>query len=301
MKRGVWAATALVAMAGLLAGSAARAQGLDRSASDRTAVKVSFVSFPVSAQGKSWQTAGELREPNLDPGRTGPLPAVVIVHGSGGVDSRGENYARALNKAGFATLEIDLWAARGVVRAEDRPKAVAETLPDAFAALHFLSRRSGIDAKRIGIMGFSWGGVVSMLSATREGHDAFAAPGEAFAAHAPLYPVCWVYNRAPGYAFADLTGAPVLIQAGAKDLYDAPDSCETLRAGLPEAARKLVSVTVYPDAGHAWDRREPDSVITDPFSHQGKGGEVPFRWNGAAARKSTEAVVGFFQAMPPSP
>jgi len=226
---------------------------------------------------------------------------VVIVHGSGGVDSRGENYARALNKAGFATLEIDLWSVRGVAKPEDRPKAVAETLPDAFGALHFLSRRSGIDPKRIGIMGFSWGGVVSMLSATREVNDALAAPGEAFAAHAPLYPVCWVYNHVPGYAFAELTGAPVFIQAGAKDLYDAPDSCERLQAGLPEPARKLVRVTVYPDAGHAWDRREPDTVITDPTSHQGKGGEVPFRWNGAAARRSTEAVVGFFQRMPVRP
>ena len=301
MKRGVLAATALAVMAGLLAGSAVRAQGLDRSASDRTAVKVSFVSFPVSAGGKTWQTAGELREPNLSPGQTGPLPAVVIVHGSGGVDSRGENYARALNQAGFATLEIDLWSVRGVAKPQDRPKAVVETLPDAFAALHFLSGRSGIDPKRIGIMGFSWGGVVSMLSATREAHDALASPGEAFAAHAPLYPVCWVYNHVPGYAFAELTGAPVFIQAGAKDLYDAPDSCETLRASLPEAARKLVRVTVYPDAGHAWDRREPDTVITDPTSHQGKGGEVPFRWNGDAARKSTEAVMAFFRDMPARP
>ena len=91
----------------------------------------------------------------------------------------------------------------------------------------------------------------------------------------------------------------MFIQAGAKDLYDAPNSCETLRRPA-EAARKLVSVTVYPDAGHAWDRREPDTVITD-LSHQGKGGEVPFRWNGVVARKSTEAVVGFFRRMPARP
>ena len=60
-------------------------------------------------------------------------------------------------------------------------------------------------------------------------------------------------------------------------------------------------MTVYPDAGHAFDRREPDTVITDPFSHQGKGGEVPFRWNASATRKATAAVVAFFQKMPPAP
>jgi len=84
---------------------------------------------------------------------------------------------------------------------------VAETLPDAFAALAFLAARPGVDARRIGIMGFSWGGVVSMLSATRTANQTFGRPDLAFAAHAPLYPVCWVYNRVPGYEFVDLTGA----------------------------------------------------------------------------------------------
>ncbi len=35
-----------------------------------------------------------------------PYPAVVIVHGSGGVDGRGAFYAKALNEAEIATFEI---------------------------------------------------------------------------------------------------------------------------------------------------------------------------------------------------
>lgn len=305
MRRGTVLSIMLLAAAGLLTASTASAKGpgaatgddFSRDGSDRTEVKVSFVSLPVSAGGKTWQTAGELREPQSNGVTIVPpkLPAVVIVHGSGGVDSRGGSYARALNRAGFATLEIDLWAARGVMRPEQRPHAVAETLPDAFAALDFLSRRDGIDPKHIGIMGFSWGGVVSMLSATREGHDANAKPGQAFASHAPLYPVCWAYNHVPGYEFADLTGAPVFIQAGARDLYDAPDSCANLVAALPPAARAHVEMVAYPNAGHAWDRREADTVIKDPYSHQGRGGEVPFNYDAAVTRKSTAAVVAFFR------
>lgn len=42
------------------------------------------------------------------------VPAVVIMHGSAGVDSRGALYARELNLAGIATLEVDMWGARGL-------------------------------------------------------------------------------------------------------------------------------------------------------------------------------------------
>jgi hypothetical protein len=45
---------------------------------------------------------------------TGRVPAVVIVHGSGGVDGRGAYHGVALNAAGIATFEIDMWAPRGL-------------------------------------------------------------------------------------------------------------------------------------------------------------------------------------------
>src|SRR5262249_43899761 len=49
------------------------------------------------------------------------VPAVVILHGANGVDSRGDFYAEALNAAGIATLEIDMWEARGLVGGLNRP------------------------------------------------------------------------------------------------------------------------------------------------------------------------------------
>ena len=94
------------------------------------------------------------------------LPAVVILHGSAGVDFRGDFYARALNDAGIATLEIDMWEARGINGAADRPPVPLFTYPDAFGALKFLSAHPNIDPNRIGVMGFSWGGAVTLASAT---------------------------------------------------------------------------------------------------------------------------------------
>ena len=263
-----------------------------RANSDRTAVKTAFVSIPVNHDGRTWNAGGELREPLAESATT--RPAIVIVHGSAGVDSRAENYTHALNHAGFATLEIDLWAARGVNSPLERPKHVVETLPDAFAALAFLSARRGIDPARIGIMGFSWGGIVSMLSATERAVKTYANDGQNFAAHAPFYPACWVYNMLPGFEFATLTGAPVFIQTGADDLYDDPDTCERLVASLPVEAKAHVRFVTYPGATHAWDRKEPDITPNDPFAFKGKGGEVPFRYNAEVTRQSTEAAVAFF-------
>lgn len=264
-----------------------------RADSARLVAKTSFVSFPVSDGARTWSTAGILRVPYTSGGQL--RPAVVIVHGSGGVDSRGEHYAAALNQAGFVTLEIDLWAPRHVRSATDRPRNVSETLPDAFAALRFLSEQpQDVDPARIGIMGFSWGGVVSMLSATQANRDRYAASDQVFAAHAPLYPVCWIYNRVPGYEFAELTGAPVFIQAGTADAYDRPDRCLTLQQSLPAPAQAIVSVRMHSGATHAWARREPDATINDPFSHEGQGGPVELRYSEPATRTSTEAVVAFF-------
>ncbi len=273
---------------------AAGAVSYARADSERLVATTSFVSFPVTDGGRTWSTAGILRVPYAS--RAEPRPAIVIVHGSGGVDSRGEHYAAALNRAGFVTLEIDLWAPRHVRSAAERPRNVSETLPDAFAALSFLSEQAqGVDATRIGIMGFSWGGVVSMLSATQANRDRYGAGAQAFAAHAPLYPVCWIYNRAPGYEFTELTGAPVFIQAGTADAYDRPDRCLTLQQSLAPSAQALVSVRVHNGATHAWERREPDATINDPFSHEGQGGPVELRYSEQATRASTEAVVAFFE------
>jgi dienelactone hydrolase len=255
-------------------------------------VRTSYVAFQTLDPAKPLAEAGVLRLP-LDARR--PMPAVVIVHGSNGIDSRGAFYAAELNQAGIATLEIDMWAARGITGAEGRPKGVPETLPDAYAAFKLLAANPAIDSKRIGIMGFSWGGLVSMLSATRPYSERYLGSDAHFAAHAPTYPVCWVYNRVPGYELKEFTGAPILLQAGELDDYDQPDTCKKLVESLDGASARLVSLKIYPNAGHAWDRLEPAMTVNDPYSHLGKGGEVRIAPNEATAAASRAATVSFFR------
>ncbi len=224
------------------------------------------------------------------------IPAVVIAHGSAGLDSRGMYYAALLNRAGIATLEIDMFAERGYGGgAQGRPRSIPETLPDAYGALRLLGSDSRIDPQRIGIMGFSFGGVITMLTATEAYTRKLAPAGLRFSAHAPLYPVCWGYNVVPSYEFAELTGAPVFIQAGEIDTYDDPDSAPRLIASLPADAQSFVSCVVYPNATHAWDRFEPAITVVDPFAHKGKGGVVDFTPNPVVRGLSGKATADFFR------
>jgi dienelactone hydrolase len=261
----------------------------------RAQPRISYVTFSNASQERPLTIAGQLRVPIRD----GNVPAVVIVHGTNGVDSRGSYHAEALNDAGIATLEIDMWSPRGLsggAGPNGRPQGVPETLPDAYGALRYLGSRPGIDARRIGITGFSWGGVVSMLTATRPYSDLhMGANPLRFAAHAPFYPICWGYNKIPGYEFAELTGAPVFIQSGECDAYDEPGSCKQLVGSLPEQTRRGVTVTMYPEAMHGFNRLEPAQVVNDPLSHLGRGGEVRFEANMDAAARARQATVEFFE------
>ena len=220
--------------------------------------------------------------------------AVVIVHGSSGPDSRGPALAAALLGAGMATLEIDMWAPRGLKGGLDRPKSLTDTLPDVFGAFAYLAGRDDVDAERIGIAGFSWGGVMSMLTATRPHAERWLQGGERFAAHAPFYPVAWAYDRVPGLEFREFTGAPILLQCGALDSYDPPGAPERLRDETERLAPGLLRLIVHEGATHAFDRTEPDMMIRDPFAHGGQGGEVLFAANGEAAAAARAAAAKFF-------
>ena len=188
-----------------------------------------------------------------------------------------------------------MWAARGTARgAAARPGSPVETLPEAFAALRFLARQPEIDPRRIGVMGFSWGGVVTLLSATRRHADILGEEGPVFSAHSAFYPVCWAYTRVPALALTDLTGAPILIQTGDADTYDSPDGGKRLVASLRTSGAASVSGVTYRGAGHGFDRDLPAQTIVDPFAHEGRGGPVLMAFHSEAAEAARAENRRFF-------
>ncbi|MDX1996646.1 MAG: alpha/beta fold hydrolase [Thermoanaerobaculia bacterium] len=116
----------------------------------------------------------------LPPG-DGPFPAVVLISGSGAQD-RDETlmghrpfavWADHLTRAGIAVLRLD---DRGVGGSTGGPvdAHTTETFAgDALAAVSSLHAEPKIDAKRIGLVGHSEGGVVAPLAASRSQDVAF--------------------------------------------------------------------------------------------------------------------------------
>src|SRR5215831_11795828 len=95
-------------------------------------------------------------------------PVVIVVHTIAGYRDANEGYVAAeLRKAGFATLTYDSFAARGTtgVALSGSAGYLPIGVADAYAALRLLSGVPLIDADRIAIIGFSYGGEVAHLAA----------------------------------------------------------------------------------------------------------------------------------------
>ncbi len=251
-----------------------------------------YIAFP-SLHPQPLTIAARLRVPA---GADTPLPAVVILHGSAGPSAREEGYANALNAKGIATLEPDQWAARGLAGgASGRPRTVVETLPDVFGAQRFLSAHPKIDAGRIAVMGFSFGGVATMLAATRAQSDKFSPTTPPFAAYMPCYPICWTYGKVPGHDFFNLVSAPVFILTAALDqYYNDAQAGETLVAALKPEDRKNVRTVAMADCHHGFDMPGADMLANDPSANRGRGGTAIMRYNETATPEAHRLAADFF-------
>ncbi|MBB2484576.1 dienelactone hydrolase family protein [Mitsuaria sp. WAJ17] len=281
---------------------------------------LSFISFPspnLAAPGTTLTIQGKLSLPAHAGRGAGhghrKLPAVLILHGSAGIDARGDFYEAALNAAGIATLQIDMWQARGVTTAVQRPNAPVLTYPDAFSALAYLAQRPEIDGTRVGVLGFSWGGLVSLGAAERLYAGRFGG-GRTFKAHVAHYPVCYAWNNTAllatlnttpaqfGVQWLNLTGAPVMIQIGSRDDYDKGSAaCQALAQSANASNGNVVSVNSYPGATHGWDRLMVPMTVTDPYADQGsyfRTGVLPsvqFTPDAEQAWLARSRVVRFFE------
>jgi dienelactone hydrolase len=146
-------------------------------------------------------------------------PAVVVVHTIGGYQEANEGwYAAELRKAGFATLTYDSFAARGLseaaILASDAGPPFVSAVADAYAALRLLAGHPKIDASRIAIVGFSFGGEIAHLTAFERLRTALVPGRLRFAAHVAYYPA-GVYGAAAEQGA--YTGAPILMLLGERD------------------------------------------------------------------------------------
>lgn len=287
--------------AGLQAGLMVAAMAFSSTAPAQTSEDVSFPGAPGSGRFPTIdKVTATLRKPEAAPAGT-RLPAVVILHGSGGIDGRGAFYADALNKAGYATLEVFMFAPGARNR-----EGHESTLTHAYGALNYLAARPDIAPAAIGAMGFSWGGNMALKLASKQVTEAFSAGAgqERFAALASFYPVCWQHIRAaadtshPTYgSYAEFTGVPLLLLAGGKDDYGLPDDCRKFVDTVAPATKGSMQFQFYPDATHGWDVPPGRSrSVNDPSAFQGKGGTVRMHSDTDIAAQSRSRVLAFFDA-----
>jgi hypothetical protein len=129
-----------------------------------------------------------LRGTLTHPDTTAPVPAVVLVAGSGPSDRNAAIMghkpflvlADALTRRGLAVLRFD---ERGVGQSGGTQAGAtsADLAGDVAAAVEALSRREEVDAARVGIIGHSEGGIIAPMVATQSDRVSFlvllAAPG----------------------------------------------------------------------------------------------------------------------------
>jgi len=206
--------------------------------------------------GQTIPARGLLVLPDAAPPERG-YPAMVILHGSGGEWSgRGRRHAAFLAQHGVAALVVDTFEARGLgpdmrYIARLREANLPDQIADAFAGPEALAARADIDAGRIGVMGYSMGGMAALLTAYDEMAERVRPSGPRFAWHVAFYAPC----------FFDLetrrtNGAPILGLWGAKDESTDPAACTALLAHF-EAAGSPVRQHWFTGAAHGWNGLHP--------------------------------------------
>ena len=228
---------------------AVRAQAIFRTEiSSVPTVTLSTADFLLGKKdGKPAMIAGELRIPK--PG-TDRLPAVVLVHGSGGVGFNIGMWVGELNKAGFATFVTDSFTGRGIANTitDQAQLSSYSMMNDAFAALAVLAKHPRIDPDKIAVMGFSKGAIPSLYASMDRFQNAYAPEGASFAAHIGFYTPC---NTAM-ISDEKVSAKPIRLYHGIADDWVPVGPCRDYVARLKKAGANI-DLVEYPGAYHAFD------------------------------------------------
>lgn len=242
--RSSWACCVAVLLSAFLLGLAPAAFAV-------TAQQVRFPGKDISLQGWLYLPSGG-----------GPHPAVVALHGCGGLldksgklGARQEDWGQRLASLGFITLFPDSFTSRGLgpqCKTADRAaKPSRERADDANAALAYLASRPDVKPSAISLIGWSNGGTTVLYSV--EAQHAPQGPVD-FAKAVAFYPGC----RAPLTPGHWQTRLPLMILIGSADDWTAAAPCQQLTASA-QAAHEPVELTLYPGAYHEFD--DPDRPV----------------------------------------
>jgi dienelactone hydrolase len=179
-----------------------------------------------------------------------PWPAVVAMHGCGGLfkEKSGKpskkmiDWAKRLNKAGFAVLFPDSFGSRGlgsICTLKPRPLKERDRARDAEGAAAWLAARPDINPGKIALLGWSNGGTTVLWSLDPERTEKRVPWLTAIA----FYPWCKDILQTTHWK----PHTPLTILIGGADDWTPPEPCEKL------AKEWDARITVFPGAYHSFD------------------------------------------------
>jgi len=237
-----------------------------------------------------WFTPRETSVP-----RTQPLPVVVALHGCGGLvdmrvaarragtieevidpaaalQSRYRDYAHWLTERGYAVLMLDSFSPRGKAQGICNESLDARAIDDktrradALAALRWVSRQPGVDARRIVLLGWSNG--AQAVLATIDTSRAWPAGTPTVERAVAFYPGCKRALQQHDFRLR----TPLLLMIGGADDWTPATRCAMLQNAVqsrqPDARFRL---EIYPGAYHGFDGTSELHVRRDIAARPGAG------------------------------
>jgi dienelactone hydrolase len=191
------------------------------------------------------------------PSGPGPFPAVIALHGCGGLyNASGQPSARhadwgvRLAKQGFLVLLPDSFGSRGLGSQcgvqERKIRASRERVTDAIAVKEWLQQRSDVKAGSVSLLGWSNGGSVVLAAIRSDRRGSSTRPD--FAKAVAFYPGCRVHYENPNWR----TRIPLLVLMGDADDWTPPGPC----SGLVDSAQTRgedARIILYKGAFHDFD------------------------------------------------
>jgi dienelactone hydrolase len=178
------------------------------------------------------------------------LPLVVVSIGSLGLSSGREDlYCDALAETGIATLVVDSLTTRFLSETASNQGTLsfASSTADALFALAHIRRDPRFEASRIALLGYSRGGLATLMSYDRRLQEAVAGHQAGYCAFVALYPPCfiqWEHPKPPS--------APLLMLLGERDDI-VPVAAAKAYAERLSASDGNVRVITLENAGHSFD------------------------------------------------
>lgn len=254
----------------------AGALALAPAAATAAATEGERVTFPSLDADITGGRATELEGYLYRPAGEGPFPAVVALHGCGGLfapgtrhlTARHRDWAERLAGLGYVVLLPDSLNPRGVTQVCTRRDPPVwpgrHRVRDAYGALAYLRDQPFVAVDRIGVMGWSHGGSATLWAASRAIAEQRGDEAGCFQVAIAFYPGCRDLERR-GWRAA----VPVHIMAGEADDWTPAERCR-LMAERARAAGDAVEFTAYPNAPHGFDAPDqPRRTRTGVFTPSG--------------------------------